>query len=64
MIATVQLKKRVTSTGILCIIIGKLSYGKEPSLIILPKIDKSLEIGLYNAILFLGLAVSWRVKGR
>ena len=45
------------------VIIGKLSYWKGSSLIILHVVDKSPEIGLYCIVLPLSLAVNLRIKG-
>ena len=53
MISIVELKKHITSTGILSIVIGKLCYRKKPYLIILFKVDKDLEVDFYCAICFL-----------
>lgn len=58
MIAAVQLKKNITSTGILGIIIYKLSYQQEPSPIIPLKINKDSKISFYSAILLFYLAVN------
>ena len=48
--------------GIFRIIISKFSYKKKLGLIILFVIDKNLEIHLYCTILFLALAISWRMQ--
>lgn len=47
----------MTSAGIFSIIICKLTYQKEFSLIVFFNIDKSLEIGLNSAILTFYLAI-------
>ena len=62
MIATVDRKRCVTGVGIFCIIKGKFSYWKELYPVILCKVDKGLEVSLYNAILPLGLTVCLRVE--
>ena len=45
------------------IIVGKLYYKKKLCLIILLKVDKSLEINFYCIILPLNLAVCLQIKG-
>ena len=62
MIAAVQLERRVVGARIFCIVISKFSYWQEPGPIILLEIDKGSKVGLYCAILSLGLAVSPRIK--
>ena len=60
MIFAIELKKCVVNTSILGVVIDKLRYGKKPCLIILLKVDKSLEVGFYYTILPFGLPV-WLV---
>ena len=48
--------------GIFCIIVSKFNYKKELSPIVLFEINKNSEIGLYCAILSLGLVISLRVE--
>ena len=62
MIFTVELKRHMASVGIFSIIIDKLCYKKKLYSIILLKIDKDLEIGLYFTILSFGLIVYLWVK--
>lgn len=52
----------MASIFILGIIIGKLGYQQESSLIILLTIDKNLKICIYYIILLFDLAVSLKVK--
>lgn len=59
----IQLKKRVTGTCILSIVISKLGHWQEPSPVILFEIDKGSEVGFHRAILPLGLVVGLRVEG-
>lgn len=61
MVVIIKLKKRVASACIFGVIIGKLSYQKEYSLIILLIIDTNSEVNFYYNILFLGLIISLRV---
>ena len=63
MISAIKLKKRVADANILGIIISKLYRKKEPCSIILLKIDKSLKVGIYYAILLFNLIVCLWVKG-
>ena len=58
----IELEKCMTDTGIFSIIIGKLPYRKKPYPIILLKVDKSLEVGFYYAILHFGLTVRLLIK--
>lgn len=44
------------------IVIYKLGYWQEPSLVILFKIDRNLKINLYDIVLPLYLAVYQRIK--
>ena len=62
MISIIKLKKCVVNASIFGIIIGKLHYKKKPCLIILLKIDKSLEIDFHCIILALSLAVYLQVE--
>ena len=62
MVATVEFKRRIAGVQILGIVVGKLSYCKEPSLIILFIIDKNSEIDLYYTVLPVDLAISLKVK--
>ena len=62
MIATVQFKRHVTGACVLCIVISKLGHRQEPSLVILFKVDKGLEVALYGTILAHCLTVSLQVK--
>lgn len=62
MIVIVEFKKYIANAFILNFIIGKFSYLKKLSSIILFIINKNPEIGLYYIILFLNLAISLRVK--
>ena len=61
-IIIIELERYVTNTCIFCIIIGKLSYGKEPSLIILLIINKKTKLGFYHIVLLLGLTVNLKIK--
>ena len=63
MISAIELEKYITSADIFDIVIGKLHYGKKPCLIILFKVDKSLEIDFHRTILPLSLAIRLQVKG-
>ena len=63
MIAAVQLKRRVTSTCVLRIVISKLGYWQEPSPVILLKVDKDLEVHFHCAVLLLGLPICLRMDG-
>ncbi len=58
----VQFERYVTGTGVFRIIVGKFSHWYEPVPIILLEIDQSSEIGLYRAVLPLGLAISLSVE--
>lgn len=44
------------------IIIGKFSHREESNLVILLIVDKSLKIGLYYIVLYLGLAIYLWIK--
>ena len=63
MIATIQLKKRITNTCVFGIIISEPGYWYEPGPIILLEIDKALEVGFHSILLFFGLTVSLQIKG-
>ena len=63
MISTIELKRCVTSAGILGIIISKLCYKKKLCSIILFEVDKGLKIGFHYAILPFSLAVCLQVEG-
>lgn len=62
MIAIVKLKKCMASICIFSIVIDKLSYWKEFSIVILLIVDKSSEINFYYTILLFGLAISYKMK--
>lgn len=62
MVVTVEFTRCVISTCILCIFIGKFSYEKEFSSVILLVVDKNPKVGLYYSVLSLGLDVSLRIK--
>ena len=53
----------MASTGVLGFVINELSYWQKRCLVIIYKIDKSLKIGFYYAILSLGLAICLKIKG-
>lgn len=53
----------MTGDCIFNIIIGKLSYRKKLSLIILLIINKSPMINLYSIILFFDLAINLKIEG-
>ena len=57
-VAAIEFEKRMAGACIFCVIVGKFSYWKKSSPIILLVIDKSP-----GTVLLLGLAVSWRVEG-
>ena len=57
MISAIKLEKYMVNAGILGIILGKLRYKKKLCPIILLKVDKSLEVDFYCAILPFGLTV-------
>ena len=61
-IFAIELEKYIANASIFGIIIDKLSYLKELSLVILFKIDKNLKISFYYAILFLDLAVYLKIE--
>ena len=63
MISAIELKKYVTGTGILSIVIGKLCYKKKPYSIILLEDNKSSEVGFYYTILPFNLAIRLWVEG-
>ena len=56
-ISIVELKECVASASILGIVVDKLYYKKKSCLIILLKINKSLEIGFYYASLSFSLTI-------
>ena len=62
-ISIIELKKYVTNASIFGIIVNKLCYKKKLYLIILLKVNKNLEIGLYYIILSFNLAVHFWLKG-
>ena len=53
----------MASAGILGIVVSELRYGKKLCLIILLKVDKSLEVGFHRTILPLSLTVCLWVEG-
>ena len=58
MISAIKLKKCVSDTSILSIIINKLCYKKKLYPIILFEVDKNLKIGFYYTILRLGFVIT------
>ena len=62
MVATVQLKRRIVKTCIFDVVICELRYWLEPGPIVLFKVDKELNVDLYNAVLPFCLAISLRIK--
>ena len=62
MISIVLYKRCVFSISVFSIIIYKFSYKLKLCLVILPKIDKNLEIKFYYTVLIFNLFVSSRVK--
>ena len=62
MISVIKLEKYIVGVSIFGIIISKLNYKKKLCLIILLKVDKNLEIGVYCTILPLSLVDCLRVK--
>lgn len=58
----VQLKKRMTYACIFDSILYELSHWQEPNLVILFKVNKSLELSLHSIILTLCLLVGLRVE--
>ena len=52
----------MAGTGIFGIIVSKLRNRKKPCLIILLKVDKSLELGFHYTILSFSLAIHLQVK--
>lgn len=62
MVFQIQLKKQVAGNCILGIVITKLGYWKEFDQIILLKFNKSSEIGIYDAVLLLCLAICLKVE--
>lgn len=63
MIAAIEFKRRMTDTGIFCIIVGKFSYWEKSNPVILLIIDEGMEISFYSTILPLCLAISLRMEG-
>lgn len=61
-IATIKFKKHVIGIYIFCVFVGKFSYWKMLSLIILLGIDKSPKVGFYYIILLLHLAINLRLE--
>ena len=61
-IAIVEFERCVANAYILGIVVGKLSYQKELSSIILLVINKNSKISLHYTILPLNLAVSLRIE--
>ena len=53
----------MADASILGVIVGKLHHKKKPYLIILLKVDKSLEINFHYTILLLSLAIYLQIKG-
>ena len=64
MVAIIQLKKHVVVTCIFGIIVYKLGYKQNPSLIVLFKVDKSPKIYLYSTIQPFCLAIYYKIKSR
>ncbi len=62
-VASVEFKRCVADARILDVVVGKLSYWKESSPIVLLIIDKNFEVSFYCTVLPLGLAISLRVEG-
>ena len=62
MISVIELEKSMVGASILGVVISKLRYKKKPCLIILLKVDKSLEVNFHHTILPLSLAVCLRLK--
>lgn len=64
MIAIIGFKRYMAGAYIFRIIIDKLSYCKKLSSIILPIVNKNLDVGFYYTVLFLSLTISLSVKDR
>ena len=62
MIATVELKRYMTCTGVLGVFVGKLCHWEEPCPVILLSIHKSKKISFYVAVLLLHLTVCLRME--
>lgn len=58
----VKLKRCMTGTDVFYIIVSKFGHRKKLGQIILFVIDKNLKIDLHCIILFLGLAISLKMK--
>ena len=63
MISTIEFKRCIISASILGVVVSKFRHKKKLCLIILLKVDKSLEINFYYIVLPLSLAVHLRVEG-
>lgn len=57
MVSAIQLKRYMANAYIFDIVISKLDYKQEPSIVILLKVNKSSKIDLSSTILLLHLAV-------
>lgn len=62
MTAIIELKKYVSITCIICIIIRKFYYGQNFDVVILLLIDKNLEMNLYYIIGFSSLTIYLKNK--
>ena len=62
MVATVELERWVTQTGVFGVVIGKFRHWEEPCLVILLSIHENTKVSLYNAVLLLRLTVYLRVE--
>lgn len=58
----VKLKRSIIITYIICIIVSKLSYQKESSLVVMLVIDKNLNINFYYIIFFLGQVIKKMIQ--
>lgn len=62
MIVTIGFEMYMTDAGVFHVVVGKFSYWKKFSLVILLAIDESAELGFNSDVLPLGLSISLRMK--
>ena len=61
-VATIELKRYVTRTGVFGVVVGKLCYHKKPCSVILLTIYKSTKVSFHGAVLLFRLTVSLKVE--
>ena len=62
MVATVELERCVTRTGVLGVVLGKLHHREEPCPVIMLLIYESIKVCFYRSVYVFRLSVGLRVE--